>query len=240
MPNPSISRTVNALLSGFYTGSAADKHPITYNQTEIAAAINTVFTAELDFMAKTSLLDELVDRYPLLDSIREVLFDLLMVNFFTADALRLDENYLESDEWTAIEDKTIDRGTELLNIFLYILECEEGGIEPDLEDYLKEFLLIEEDEFQDELAIYEDIIANQVLLESEPEEIARAAATLPENSDMKELFYPLMAWFYEVKPDAEELKEWIALSENKAFDTAVLFAILAQTNHTAPLQAIVK
>lgn len=230
---------IKALISGFSVGATAEKHPVNYNQAEIESALKNVFDAELDFMAKARLLDELLDRYPLLDTIREVLFDLLMVNFFTSDAQRLDENYLDSDEWAAIEDKTIDRGTEMLNVFLYILECNEEDIQPSLDDYLKEFLLIEEDEFQDELAIYEDIIANQVLMESEAKEIARVAAQLPQTSEMKDLFYPLMAWFYEVNPNENQLKDWITWSTNKAFDTAVLFAILAATNRQASLKSFI-
>ena len=235
-----MNGVINAVLSGYYVGSAAENQPLSYNKIEIEQAIVAVFEAELDFMAKTNLLDELVDRYPLLDGMREVLFDLLMVNFFTADAQRLDENYLDSEEWAKIEDKTIDRGTELLNVFLYILECIEENVEPSLEDYLKEFLLVEEDEFQDELAIYEDIIAHQVLVESDPKEIARVATALPASSEMKELFYPLMAWFYEVKPDENQIKAWIDLSKNKAFDTAVLFAILASANGQSSLKKFIQ
>jgi hypothetical protein len=46
---------------------------------------------------------------------------------------------------------------------LYINECHDEDIKPGLEDFLKEFLLVEEDEFQDEFHIYEDLISNQQL-----------------------------------------------------------------------------
>ena len=119
-----------------------------------------------------------------------------MINFFAADALQLEEDYLESEEWEAIEDQTIDRGTEMLNLLLYIKECKEEGLDPDLDDYLKEFLLVEDDEFQDEHAIYEDIIANQMLIEAPFSEIARVQATLNANSEIKEWFYPIISFFF--------------------------------------------
>lgn len=228
---------INACIGGFYTGAAAAKQNLSYDRKQIEEALVAVLESELDFMAKTRLLDEIVDRYPLLDGIREVLFDLLMVNFFTADIQRLGEDYLESEEWIKIEDKTIDRGTELLNVLLYIGECKEADIDPSLDDYLKEFLLVDEDEFQDELAIYEDVIANQTVLESSTEELARVAKNLSPTSEMKELFYPLMAWFYESRPDANQIRQWINLSGDKAFDTAVLFTILAAANGSASLSA---
>jgi len=65
----------------------------------------------------------------------------------------LEEDYLDSPEWEDIEEETLDRGTELLNLLLYLNECEEEDIVPELDDYLKEFLLVYEDEFQDEYTI---------------------------------------------------------------------------------------
>src|SRR6185312_7587678 len=138
------------------------------------------------------MLDEVFDDYPKLEVLREVFFDMLMVNFFSADVKKLEEDYLDSPEWEAIEEETLDRGTELLNLLLYLNECEDEDIEPGLEDYLKEFLLVDEDEFQDEYRIYEPVISNQLLMESPVSEIAKVAKSLPEDSELKELFYPIM------------------------------------------------
>src|SRR5690606_41557779 len=83
---------------------------------------------------------------------------MLIINFIAEDVQKLEEDYLESEEWEQIEEDTLDRGTELLNVFLYLKECADDEIEADLDDYLKEFLLVEEDEFQDEHRIYEKVI----------------------------------------------------------------------------------
>jgi hypothetical protein len=85
---------------------------------------------------------------------------------------------------------------------------------------------VEEDEFQDEHRIYEDVIANQILMESSLEEIARVSKSLDPESEIRDLFYPLMAFFYNTNPTAENLKEFKNLSEDAPFDAAVLELII--------------
>jgi hypothetical protein len=134
----------------------------------------------------------------------------------------LEEDYLDSKEWEDIEEETLDRGTELLNLLLYLNECEDEEIEPELDDYLKEFLLVDEDEFQDEYRIYEPVIAHQILIESPIEEIAKVAQKLPEDSELKELFYPMICFFQNIRPSTDEKDQIAAKAVNKEFDMAVL------------------
>ena len=188
-----------------------------------------VFNLEAPFMEKVGLMDEAFDDDPKLDFLREVFFDLMMINFFAEDVKKLEEDYLDSKEWEDIEEETIDRGTELLNVLLYIRECHDEEIEPELEDFLKEFLLVEEDEFQDEHRIYEDVIANQILMESSIEDIAKASNELPEHSDLKDLFYPIMTFFYQPEPDQEEMNIYTKHSVDPEFDAPV-YALLASFN----------
>nr|WP_294898119.1 hypothetical protein [uncultured Pedobacter sp.] len=212
----------NALENLFNTFSALEN---VGGQKELAKLLE-IFSSEKDFMSKLQAMDSVFDDSPLLGAIREVTFDLLLINFFAEDAKKLDEDYLDSPEWEQIEEETLDRGTELLNLLLYLNECDDEEIEPSLEDFLKEFLLVEEDEFQDEHRIYEDIIANQMLMESDMKEIARISKTLDPESEIRDIFYPLMAYFYETEPTDEDLKEFKDLSEDPAFDAAILSMIL--------------
>lgn len=212
----------NSLESLFNTFSALENVP---GQKELAKLID-VFAGSEDFKNKLDAMDEVFDSSPKLDAIREVTFDLLLINFFAEDTKKLEPDYLDSPEWEEIEEETIDRGTELLNLLLYLNECEDEEIEPSLDDFLKEFLLVEDDEFQDEHRIYEDIIANQILMESDIEEIARVSKDLPEDSEIRDIFYPLMAYFYDTEPTDEALKEFKNLSEDPAFDAAILSLIL--------------
>ncbi len=160
-----------------------------------------VFDLELGFLEKVDAFDAAFDEYPVFEELREVCFDLLMINFFANDMKKLDEDYLDSEEWAAIEEETIDRGTELLNLLLYINECHDERIKPELGDFLKEFLLVEEDEFQDEFHIYEDLISNQQLAESSIEDICSHAGMVDLGEEMEELFVPFMAFFYQPKYD---------------------------------------
>ncbi|MEO3403680.1 hypothetical protein AAFN85_07240 [Mucilaginibacter sp. CAU 1740] len=193
-----------------------------FDATQLTDEFAEVFASDEDFLSKVDLLDEVFDENPQIEGLREVFFDLLMINFFSADVKKLEEDYLDTPEWESIEEETLDRGTELLNLLLYLNECEDEEIEPELEDYLKEFLLVDEDEFQDEYRIYEPIIANQILMESPVAEIAKVAASLPADSELKELFYPVMCFFQNIDPTDEEIKQIAANSESKEFDIAVL------------------
>ena len=226
----SIKDALAATIAGFQKGSALQGDAIEVK--EIFEQLVHVFESTEEFMDKVALLDQCIDDNPKFDAIREYLFDLLMINFFAADALQLEEDYLESEEWEAIEDQTIDRGTEMLNLLLYIKECKEEGLDPDLDDYLKEFLLVEDDEFQDEHAIYEDIIANQMLIEAPFSEIARVQATLNANSEIKEWFYPIVSFFSNPSFKEQDFEEYTTAAPHKSMDAAVLASLLAYYHGT--------
>ncbi|RKD17035.1 hypothetical protein BCY91_02475 [Pelobium manganitolerans] len=216
------TKVKNALESLFNTFASLEQVSA---QKELGK-LNEVFNGGADFLQKVTLMDAVFDDAPALDPLREITFDLLLVNFFAEDAKKLDADYLDSEEWAAIEEETLDRGTELLNLLLYLNECEDEDIEPSLEDFLKEFLLVDDDEFQDEHRIYEDVIANQILMDSSLEEIARVSRNLSQDSEIRDIFYPLMAYFYDIEPDAQAIKEFSDLSEDPAFDAAVLSLLL--------------
>jgi hypothetical protein len=189
-----------------------------------------VFSSEKAYLDKVASLDAAFDDHSLFEPLRELFFDLLLINFFNEDVRKLEEDYLDSPEWEKIEEKTIDRGTELLNLLLYLQECQDEAIEPELSDFLREFLLVDEDEFQDEHRIYEEVIANQILVESSLKEVARVSSTLPEDSELKELFYPMIGFFRDPDPADEDFNEFIKYSENPDFDSAV-YALLISFNN---------
>lgn len=197
--------------------------------SEFERRVVDVFNLETPFMEKIALMDEAFDDEPKLELLREIFFDLIMINFFSEDVKKLEEDYLDSKEWEDIEEETIDRGTELLNVLLYIRECHDEDIEPELDDFLKEFLLVEEDEFQDEHRIYEDVIANQILMESSIEEIAKVSNELHDESELKDLFYPIMSFFYQPEPDKDEIETYAKNSVDSEFDAPV-YSLLTSFN----------
>lgn len=186
-----------------------------------------VFSKDLGFLEKVAEFDAAFDIYPDFEELREVFFDLLMINFFASDVKKLEEDYLDSEEWADIEEETIDRGTELLNLLLYINECHDETIKPELDDFLKEFLLVEEDEFQDEFHIYEDLISNQQLVESSVEDICSHAGMIDLGEEMEELFVPFMVFFHQPKANEQVIKDLETYSPNKEFDIAVYSLIAA-------------
>jgi hypothetical protein len=188
------------------------------------------FELDLNFLDKVTAFDAVFDSHPKFEELREVFFDLLMVNFFASDVQKLEDDYLESDEWANIEEETIDRGTELLNLLLYIKECHDEDLDPELGDFLKEFLLVEDDEFQDEFEIYEELISNQHLAESSIEEITKTAEKLNISEEMQDLFVPFLAFFLDTEGSAETTKEIIQFSRNKSFDVATYILITTINN----------
>ena len=201
------------------------------NSSAFAAELTKVFDTDKTFLEKVADLDDAFDQNADNEALREIIFDLLLINFFTEDVQKLEEDYLDSEEWEDIEEETLDRGTELLNVLLYIKECEDEGLEPELGDFLREFLLVDDDEFQDEHRIYEEVIANQILVDSSLDEVARVAKSLPEFSELKELFYPMMAFFRNPTPDNDELSRYNKYSVNPDFDAAV-YALLTTYNQS--------
>ena len=218
MIDPKIQKAVEAAFKYIKTVNPAEE--------PVKAEILTVFDADQTFLQKVAAIDEVFDTHPKLEHLREIFFDLLLVNFFSADVKKLEEDYLDSPEWEKIEEKTLDRGTELLNVLLYLNECEDEEIEPELNDYLTEFLLVDEDEFQDEHRIYEPVIANQILMDSGIEEIGKVARKLDVEEEVGELFYPLMCFFYDTNPTEETKKEAAENAVEPEFDIPVLEIML--------------
>ena len=212
--NSNVQQALVAALDQF---AAANK----IESLAIEERLVEVFSKDMNFLEKVAEFDEVFDEHPKFDKLREVFFDLLMINFFTSDVNKLEEDYLESREWENIEEETIDRGTELLNLLLYINECHDEEIKPGLEDFLKEFLLVEEDEFQDEFHIYEDLISNQQLAESSVEDICSNADLLDLSEEMEDLFVPFMTFFLQPNTNVGVQQDLIKFSNNKSFDVAV-------------------
>jgi len=214
-----IKAALGAFLSSFTKTSGIDT-------TGILSELSSAFESNPDFMAKVAAVDKVIDENPKLEELREYIIDLLFIHFFTDDVKKLEEDYLDSQEWEAIEEETLDRGTELLNVLLYLKECHDEDIEPELSDFLKEFLLVDEDEFQDEHRIYESVISNQILLESSVAEIAKVANGLAEDDEIKELFYAILCFFRNPYPSIAEQEEVLAASAQPETDLAVYQLLL--------------
>jgi hypothetical protein len=172
---------------------------------------------EEEFLKRVKAIDELFAKHPELESIHEFVFDLLLVKLLSAE--NKPEEFFDSPEWDHIEDKTIDRGTELLNLFLYLSEAKEADVEISLDDFLNEFLLVDEDEFQDELRIYEPLIVNEDILEAELSSIKEIQQSLKEENPIKPLFLPLVLFFQEPEGIVDEEAVQLSKLEIAVYET---------------------
>ncbi len=191
----------------------------------LANTLTDLFNKEADFMSKVAEFDAAFAAHPSHAALEEYAFDLLMTHHLSAN--NTDEDYFDSAEWQDIEDKTIERGTELLNMLLYISEAQDSDAPVDLEDFLYEFLLVDEDEFQDEHRIYEELIANQELVDENAASIVEVASRIPESEEIKDLFVPLLLFFQ--APHEKTVPEETASKINNT-DKAILQGLLTFAN----------
>jgi hypothetical protein len=218
--NTSIDHAMNVALAQFATVNKQE-------YKSFSKALTAVFNLEKSYLNKVDALDQVFDDQPAFEPLRELFFDLLLINFLNEDIRKLEEDYLDSPEWEKIEESTIDRGTELLNLLLYLQECKDEAIEPELGDFLREFLLVDEDEFQDEHRIYEEVIANQILVESDLKEVARVTSQLSDDSELKELFYSMIGFFRDTNPSDSDFNDFVNHSPNPDFDSAVYSLLIS-------------
>jgi len=160
---------------------------------DLSNQLAALFDGPENFGDKLSAFDGIFNTHPNHLPIKEFAFDLMMA--YHLEMNQDDEDYFDSPEWQEIEDQTLERGTELLNILLYITEANDTDTSMALEDFLYDFLLVDEDEFQDEHRIYEELIANQELVEENINSILEVCKRIPDETEIKELFVPIILFF---------------------------------------------
>ncbi len=163
------------------------------NPDAIYSQLEEILSGRDPFLEKVKQFDKVTTAYPEFEPISEYAFDLLMTS--NLESNQHNKDYFDTKEWMDIEDKTLERGTELLNILLYLTEAKDQDVTVELEDFLNEFLLIEEDEFQDEYKIYEELIANIELLDEDADLIVESAKRIDVKGELKDLFIPLLLFF---------------------------------------------
>ena len=210
--NPSL-KALEALLVNFNS----EKSLIAINE------ISPIISSDENFLDKVKKLDVAIEKNADFTGMSEYIFDLMMINHLSN--FIKDEDYLDSKEWLDIEDKTLERGTELMNMLLYISECRDEEIAPNIDDFLYEFLLVDEDEFQDEHRIYEDLIVNQDLVEEDVTNILLISDKIDQDSEIKELFIPFILFFqsYDEKNISRELYNRLNPTERSILGSLLAF-----------------
>lgn len=219
--NPSQNAVINSVGALLGTYSKSKSLPdITDKIVEI------IRNDQEAFFYRVNLLDEILKKNPDYEPLKELIFDLLMVHFLAAEEHK--EDYFDSTEWNEIENKTLDRGSEMLNLFLYISEANENGVEIGLEDFLNEFLLVGEDEFQEEYRIYESLIVNEDILEADLDELRKIQNGIKQDTGIEDFFVPLVLFFQitEGLINKNEIPEGLSPFEMATLETMLAFNII--------------
>jgi len=134
------------------------------------------------------------------------LADILVLQALQTGQQAQSDAYFDSPEWAEIESMTADDGSEWLNLFIYLDDCRQQSVEPSLEDFLHEFLLVEEEDFQVEAQIYEPLIEAEELADAPWKERLNGAKVL-DSGDLEDLYLPLVVFLGEDRPTPTEVKE---------------------------------
>jgi hypothetical protein len=213
MENTAVHASLVALIQHY---SADNKQELIHQLTDV------LFDTNLPFLERSKNLDAWIADHPPLEELADVLFDLLMVHFLSEEMH--EPEYFDSPAWNEIEDKTLDKGSEMLNVFLYLSDAKDNEVEPHLDDFLTEFLLVGEDEFQDEYRIYESLIVNEDILDADLAGIRDVQKTVKSDTGLQEYFVPLV-FFFQYAEGIADKGEWETGLDS--FESAILHTLIA-------------
>jgi hypothetical protein len=193
--NNSVHHALEGLLYGFtdYNGTSSyEKHLI---------ALEQIIITDKKFEERVANLDAWIGQNPNFDALGDYLFDLLMAQFIRTEGTS--ETFFDSKEWDKIEDEYADRGTELLDAITYLDESQEIEVEPSIEDFIFEYLLVENDPDKETLILYEPLIRHKELVDGMLEELIEETAHEKENT-LGPMLQALLVFFSEPK-DVENI-----------------------------------
>ncbi|MFN4082832.1 MAG: hypothetical protein ACK4K9_04310 [Bacteroidia bacterium] len=181
-----------------------------------------ISNTKVEFLERIKQLDEFTENNSFLDNINDLLFDLALVYHLSVEVN--DEDYFETKEWSKIEDKSIGRGSELLNMLLYIDEALSYEIEISLDDFLNEHLLVDDDDLRQDVDIYEPLIANPDIVDAEVDTIIELRKKLKDSYPLKQFIVPITLYFkHSGEDDTPDYSDKIDLFENAVFECLLSF-----------------
>ncbi len=184
-------KLLKACFEGFVKTAPEAKAEAQIVETAVAALL----VNKKPFLENSEAFIKIMEAHETFDRIHGIIYDIFCVNYLEINDF--DDDYWESEEWEAIEELTFDNGTELFNVITYLKECLETDVEPEMDDFLEEYLLIEDEDFQEEVEIYESLIKHREVEALSYEKIAKIAQELDDDDPIWYIFYPVMCFFYE-------------------------------------------
>lgn len=217
----SLSKIGQDLVEGYAWGQAAKAATDPFKTIEdvaeasksatlekLKAAIGTLLDTEGKGIALFKEVDALIDAYPAFEELREYIIDVCVVKLLQELEEEVDEESddeaFDSPEWEKIEAAAAERGTELLNALIYIKDCRLNEAEPSMEDFLYDFLLAGEDDFQEEMAIYEPFVRQMDLVDAPLKQLIEAGNNQRDN-ELSDLFTPMLLFFRDPKSQSGKI-----------------------------------
>lgn len=163
--------------------------------SEAHEAYLDLLVSDEELSQRLKALDQLVASFGMLAPYKEYFFDLLYVAWLSVQQEEGNEDWMDTPEWQKMEDKLVERGTEMLSMLMYLQEVRDSGLKATLDDFIDGYLGDDELDFQDDLEVYEEVIANREWLDLTYVEMVRLAEEIEEETAIPELFTPLFCFF---------------------------------------------
>jgi hypothetical protein len=170
---------------------------------------------------------EVVDGHAALKPYAEYLFDLFYISWLSWQEDAGNEDWMDSDEWQRMEDKLAERGTEMLNMMMYLQEVRDTGIKANLDDFIEQYLGDDELDFQDDIEVYEEVIANRNWLDLPYHQMVAQAEAMEDDTAIPELFTPLFCFFKSPEKAQINLLATLSAGGNVKRNLPVVLCLLA-------------
>lgn len=194
-------------------------------QQWLDAMLQLIQQKDLDFSQKLKQSDALAQKLEEADFVKELSFDWLMASFL-ADEER-DEEFLDSEEFEQMENRYEGRGTELMNLLVYLEECRENDIQPSYQDFVHEFLITDDEDVQEDITLYEDFLGLEEVLEAPFEAFLPKLTQMTEQSQLGSFLPVLASYFKNPLKGDKTLVSAILAGLSNPVEAGILGALLA-------------
>lgn len=171
-------------------------------------------------------LDALVAEDATLRPYTEYFFDLLYVSWLSWQESQGNDDWMDTPEWQRMEEKLAERGTEMLTMLMYLQEVLDSDLKANLDDFLEQFLIDEEMDFQEDLEVYEEVLSNRAWLDLTFAEMVKKTEAIEDETAIPELFTPLFCFFKSPEKAQINLLATLGSGGNTPRNLAVVLALL--------------
>lgn len=185
-----------------------------------------LLTEAKDLGQSVKQLDAICAADGVLQPYREYFFDLLYVSWLSWQESQGNDDWMETPEWQRLEEKLAERGTEMLTMFMYLQEVVDSDLKANLDDFLEQFLIDEEMDFQEDLEVYEEVLANRAWLDLTFAKMVKKAESMEDETAIPELFTPLFCFFKSPEKAQINLLATLGAGGNTARNLSVVMALL--------------